>query len=119
MATVLIVDDEAPIRRALGRIVESHGHSVLEAVDGVDALEVLGKHAVELAIVDLMMPRMDGIELMSRMRVEYAGTKVIVISAFEEIVDLAERERDVVVTLRKPFELDDVADALRKAFGES
>jgi CheY-like chemotaxis protein len=119
VATVLIVDDEAPIRRALLRIIEALGHSVLEACDGVDALKMLGNHGVDLAIVDLMMPRMGGLELMSSMRVEYPGTKVIVISAFEEIIDLAERERDVVMTLKKPFEPSEVAKALRKALGEN
>jgi CheY-like chemotaxis protein len=119
VATVLIVDDEAPIRRVLGRIVEAHGYSILEAGDGVEALEVLGENEIDLAIVDLMMPRMDGLELMSRMRAENPGTKVIVISAFEEIIDLAERERDVVTTLKKPFELSDVSAALRMAFGDS
>ena len=119
MATVLVVDDEVPIRGALRRILQAHGHSVLEAVDGVDALDVLGNHGVDLAIIDLMMPRMDGLELMGRVRVEYPGTKVIVISGFEEIVDLAERERDVVAILKKPLEISEVADALRLAFGES
>jgi len=119
LATVLIVDDEASVRQALGRIIEAQGHSVLEAGDGVEALEMLGKHGIDLAIVDLMMPRMDGLELMGRMRRDHAHAKVIVISGFEEIIDLAERERDVVTILRKPFEVDDVAAALQKAFGES
>ena len=119
MATVLVVDDEAPVREALRRMVEAHGHSVLEAGDGVEALKELGTQKVDLAFVDLMMPRMDGLELMGHMRADHAHTKVIVISGFEEIIDLAERERDVVVILRKPFELNDVADALRKALVDS
>ena len=119
MATVLIVDDEAQVREVLRRMVEAHGHSVLEAGDGVEALEKLGEHGVDLAIVDLMMPRMDGLELMGRMRADHADTKVIVISGYDDVIDFAERERDVVMTLRKPFELNDVADALRVAFGDN
>lgn len=116
MATVLVVDDEVSIRRALQRFLRAQGHTVFEAGDGVEALEVLGNHGVDLAFVDLMMPRMNGLELMSRMRVEYPGTKVVVVSAFEEVVDLAERETAVVTTLKKPFDLSDIEEALRLAF---
>ena len=118
LATVLIVDDEAPVRDVLVQIIEACGHSVLEAGDGIDALEVLGTQSVDLAVVDIVMPRMGGLELMNRMSVEFPSTKVIVISAFEEIIDLAERERDVVTTLKKPFEVSDVSEALRLAFGD-
>ena len=117
MATILVVDDEVPIREALRRFLEVEKHSILEAGDGVEALEVLNAHEVDVAIVDLMMPRMGGVELMSRMRDQYAEVKVIVMSAFEEIMDLAEREKDVVTTLRKPFAMTEVAEAVNKALG--
>jgi DNA-binding response OmpR family regulator len=115
LATILVVDDEAPIRQVVRRFLNTQHHEIFEAEDGVAALEVLGSHDVDVAIVDLMMPRMDGLELMSRMRVQHAEVKVIVISAFEEIMDLAEREREVVTTLKKPFELTELAEALRMA----
>ncbi len=118
MAAILIVDDEIPIRQALRRCLEVMHHFVLEARDGVEALEILSGHEVELAIVDLMMPRMDGLELLSHMRDEYSRIKVIVISGFDELTDLAEREGGVVTTLRKPFEPTDVTDALQLALGE-
>ncbi len=119
MATILVVDDELPIRQVLRRLILLHGHSVLEAADGVEALELLSSQKVDLAIVDLMMPRKDGLELIGRMKVDYPGTKVIVISAFEEIIDLAERETAIVKTLKKPFEPNEVAEALRVALGDS
>lgn len=117
MAAILVVDDELPIRQALRRFLEGRNHTVFEAGDGAEALEVLRANDIELAIVDLMMPRMGGLELMSRMRQEHSSVKVIVISAFDEIMDLAEREKDVVTTLKKPFELAEVADALTLALG--
>ena len=64
MATILVVDDEVPIRRTLRRFLEVKKHSFLEAGDGIEALEVLSEQKVDVAIVDLMMPRMDGLELM-------------------------------------------------------
>jgi len=92
----------------------------LAAADGEEALATLAAHPseVDLVISDLVMPRMGGLELMSRVRSEYTQVKVIVISAFDQIIDPAAREQDVVTTLRKPFELTEVADALQMALGE-
>jgi CheY-like chemotaxis protein len=118
LATILVVDDEVSIRQALRRFIEVKKHSVLEAGDGIEALEVLSESDVDAAIVDLMMPRMDGLELLSRMRDEHANVRVIVISAREEILDLAERETAVVKKLKKPFELTEVAEALQSALGD-
>lgn len=117
LATILIVDDEISIRQALRRCIEVNKHSVLEASDGIEALEILSEREADVAIVDLMMPRMDGLELLSRMRDEHADVQVIVISAFDEILDLAERETAVVKKLKKPFELTEVAEALQLALG--
>ena len=119
MATILVVDDEPSIRQVLRRFLDKQKHSVLEAEDGVAALSLLGKHHVDVALVDLMMPRMGGLELMGRMRIEHKHVKVVVISAYEEIVDLAEREKDVVTTLKKPFELTELAEALQLALRQS
>ena len=116
MATILVVDDEPSIRQVLRRFLDKQKHSVLEAEDGVAALSLLGKHHVDVALVDLMMPRMGGLELMGRMRIEHKHVKVVVISAYEEIVDLAEREKDVVTTLKKPFELTELAELRYQAY---
>lgn len=118
MATILVVDDEISIRQALRRYLEALGHTVLEAGDGVDALAVLKEKAVDLAFVDLMMPRMDGLGLLSRMRSEYPATKVVVVSGYDEVFDLAQREKDVVKIVQKPFRLSEVGDAVRSALGE-
>ena len=119
MATILIVDDEVLIREALRRFLEIQGHTVLEAGDGVDALAVLNEQEVDLAVVDLVMPRMDGMGLLSRMRADYPSTKVIIVSGYDEVFDMAQREIDVVAIVSKPFQLSEVADAVRAALGES
>jgi DNA-binding response OmpR family regulator len=118
VATILVVDDERPIRQALRRFLSADRHAVLEAADGVEALEMLKENEVDVAIIDLMMPRMDGLELLSHMRHERVGVKVIVTSAFDEIIELTGRDADIVTTLRKPFELAEVAKALHSALHE-
>ena len=64
---ILVVDDEARIRRALERLLRRDGHEVVQAADGLEALEKCRQESFNLAVVDLLMPRMGGLELLARM----------------------------------------------------
>ena len=118
LATILIVDDEAPIRSAVRRLLQRNGHDIVEACDGVEALELLAVRSVEMAIVDLMMPRMNGIELIDRMKSKYPETGIVVISAYSDIRDLSTSQSNVVTILKKPFELQNLAEAVNLALGQ-
>ena len=115
LATILVVDDEAPLRRVLRRFLESDGHNVLEASNGVEALDVLGEKSVGLACVDLGMPVMDGFELLRRMKDEHPDTRAVVISTEASVLDFADREVNVITTIEKPFSRDDVLAGIEKA----
>src|SRR4029077_9233252 len=78
--TILVVDDEDNIRHTLRGVLADEGYEVLEAPDGRRALELLEHAAPRLAIVDVWMPEVDGIELVERMRAQAPGVPVIVIS---------------------------------------
>src|SRR5437773_5768179 len=78
--TILVVDDEENIRHTLRGVLADEGFEVLEAPDGRHALELLRHAAPRLAIVDVWMPEMDGIELVERMRNQAPGVPIIVIS---------------------------------------
>lgn len=118
VAKILVVDDEISIRELLQQALTADQHSVLVAQDGVEALEILRANAVDLAIVDLILPRMHGLELLRQMRDEFAHVKVIVMSAYEDIVDLAQRQKEVVAFLKKPFTLTELADVLQPILGD-
>ena len=64
--TVLVVDDEVRMRRIVRDYLQIKGYAVLEAVDGVEALELLSRRDVDLVLLDVMMPRMDGFETCRR-----------------------------------------------------
>lgn len=115
LATILVVDDETPIRNALKRYLQVKEHEVFEACDGLEALDVMSAHGVDLAIVDLMMPRMTGIELINSMRSRFPGTRVVVISAYPDVEDIPASESGVVAVLKKPFELHQLAGAVELA----
>ena len=76
---VLLVDDSATVRRMMEWALKSFGLRTLQAVDGLSALEVLKSRTVDLAIVDLNMPRMDGIELVRALRADERWKKLPVL----------------------------------------
>ena len=86
MANVLIVDDDPSILRALVCIIEGEGHDVFAVPGGVEALEVLGERGIDLAVVDLNMPDMNGIALMRWMRKAYPGIKLAPMSAVSDLL---------------------------------
>ena len=78
MSTILVVDDYAVARRILSHTLQKHGHVVVGASDGHEALARLDDTAVDLAIIDIAMPGMDGHELAKRIRQLVAPNPVLV-----------------------------------------
>ena len=86
MNHVLIVEDDKEIREGVEIYLKSQGYVVFQAADGVEGLEVIEKEEIHLAIVDVMMPRMDGIQMTVKLRKKY-DFPVIFLSAKSEEVD--------------------------------
>ena len=86
MNHVLVVEDDKEIREGVEIYLKSQGYEVFQAVDGVEGLEVIEKEDIHLAIVDIMMPRMDGISMVVKLREKY-DFPVIFLSAKSEEVD--------------------------------
>ncbi|MBC1333858.1 response regulator transcription factor [Listeria booriae] len=105
MKRILVVDDDPHIRQLVGHHLRVEGFHVLEAENGVHAETLLNEDQVHLAIVDLMMPEMDGLELCQRMRADYPEIPVIMLTAKDALLDKAQGFKagtDDYVT--KPFE---------------
>ena len=86
MNHVLVVEDDKEIREGVEIYLKSQGYEVFQAADGVEGLEVIEKEDIQLAIVDIMMPRMDGISMVVKLREKY-DFPVIFLSAKSEEVD--------------------------------
>ena len=105
-ATVLLVDDEAPIRRSLGPYLERGGYRVLLASDGAEAMDILASYQVDIIVSDVLMPRMDGRELVRRVRAGGAWTPIILLTqvdaSYERVSALDDGADDY---LSKPFRI--------------
>jgi DNA-binding response OmpR family regulator len=84
--TILVVDDEEEIRNLIAIYLQNEGYRVLKAADGVEALEMLRREEVQLLILDVMMPRMDGIQACLKIR-EQQHLPIIMLSAKSQDMD--------------------------------
>jgi CheY-like chemotaxis protein len=118
MATILVVDDEAPIVDLLVDIIEDHGYTALRAGNGAEALSIARESRPDLIISDVMMPTLDGFGLLAALREvpELSGTHVILMSAaFPPGGQAAPRhEASADDYLRKPFDVSEVEMILTK-----
>lgn len=83
---ILLVEDDKEIREGVEIFLKSQGYVVFQAADGMEGLEILEREEIQLAIVDIMMPRMDGITMTARLRENY-DFPVIFLSAKSEEMD--------------------------------
>lgn len=80
---ILVVDDDRDIRENFSDILHDLGYFVLTAADGASALELLGKNSIDVALVDLRMPGMDGLTLAKRIKSLGSGVVSIIVTAYE------------------------------------
>jgi two-component system, chemotaxis family, chemotaxis protein CheY len=115
-ATVLVVDDSALARRSSRRILESAGYEVIEATDGMTALEQYFVHKPAVVILDLVMKGMYGLDVLAKLREIDPAARVIVVSA-----DVQTSSRDMVAGgggagfLTKPVEADTLLTTVQRA----
>jgi two-component system, OmpR family, response regulator ResD len=108
VAKILVVDDEPNIREVVGLYLRRDGHEVVSATDGEEALEVFGRSEPDLVVLDLMLPKMGGLEVCRRMRAERRVPLIMLTARGEEeerIVGLSLGADDYVVKPFSPREL--------------
>ncbi|MFV8462467.1 response regulator [Vibrio campbellii] len=102
---VMLVDDDPIFRRITGAYLEKVGYKVVEAENGLDALQKLRDAAPDLIVCDLSMPILDGIELVEELSLEYPSLPMIVVSATDDMSDVAKALRfGIKDFLAKPLE---------------
>ena len=116
--TILIVDDEESIRSSLGGVLEDEGYGTLFAVDGVEALAIAGRESPDLVLLDIWMPRMDGLETLQRLKELDPGLIVIMMSGHGTI-ETAVRSTKLGAYdfIEKPLSLEKVIVTVNNALG--
>ena len=106
---ILIVDDERIICQHLKRVLEKEGYEVEIAFNGKEALKVLEAKQFSVAVVDIRMPEMDGLELLDIIKNKYSETAVIIMTAHGSIeTAVSSMKRGAVDYLAKPFESEEI-----------
>jgi two-component system nitrogen regulation response regulator NtrX len=119
-ATVLVVDDEAGIRRSLGGILADEGYRVLDAADGTSALDTLAREDVHLVLLDIWMEGMDGIATLKALKSAHPEVPVIMMSGHGTIeTAVSAIKLGAYDYLEKPLSLDRVTLTVSHALNES
>ncbi len=116
LASILVVDDEPIMQEILGDFLREEGYSIDIAGSGEEGVELAQKSSYDCAIVDLMMPGIDGIETMQKLRDIDASVPVIMVTAFASVESAVEAmKRGAFEYITKPFKNDEVLVVLQKA----
>jgi CheY-like chemotaxis protein len=105
--TILIVDDDATIRRLFSKVLTAEGYDILTSASGEEALEILGQKRIDLAFVDLRLTGMDGITAIKKMRELSPNLSFVIVSGFGDMPSVKEAaQMGVFDYITKPFDLD-------------
>jgi DNA-binding response OmpR family regulator len=114
MATILLIDDEAQVRGIFQVALEEAGYRVLTAENGKHALHLLEHQELDMILVDIFMPDMDGLELISLLRKTRPASKIIAVSGGSGKWNYLKTAKCFGAddTLKKPFSLQELLDAV-------
>lgn len=118
-ANILVVDDDSQVRLTLKAMVASLGYDCLAAEGGEQALEILAENAIDVVLSDIVMPGMDGLELLREIRKSHAGTDVIIVTGFSGKVKYADViNAGAMDFIKKPIDLAELEAKLARGFRE-
>jgi two-component system, cell cycle sensor histidine kinase and response regulator CckA len=117
---ILVVDDERAVRHYAARILQRDGHTVYQAADGAEALDLIDRDSVpvELVVSDIIMPRLNGVELMKALAVTNPGVPIILMSAYAqgELLEMGVVAPCGVVP--KPFPAERLLEEVRRCLSK-
>ncbi len=122
MAKILLIEDDEHLRSMLGESLGLMGHTVIKAGNGREGLAAFAAAPVDLVLTDIVMPDMEGIETITRMRQQAAGVKIIAMSGggrncARDYLHLAQM-LGATRTLIKPFTREELTAAITEVLGE-
>jgi Response regulator containing CheY-like receiver, AAA-type ATPase, and DNA-binding domains len=118
--TILLVDDEESVRAIVTKILSRHGHKVIEAEHGADALRLAAdyKDRIDLLITDMYMPGLRGPEIIEKLRPSRPGIRVLFMSGYGDEDVARSGVQPGSSFLRKPFTVQELSEAVRTVLAE-
>ena len=116
MNTILVVDDQKTVCYSIKRLLETEGYNVLTEKGGADALDAINRGSIDLVIMDVRMPEMDGLEVLSRIKKDHHEVQVIMMTAFSTTEKAIQAMKlGAYDYLTKPFDNDELIVRVREA----
>ncbi len=116
---ILLVDDNRQGLIARKSLLQELGYNIFTATSGDEALELLSKHNFDVVVTDFKMPRMDGVELIKRIRSAQASARIILLSGFVEPLGLTEQSTGAdVVIVKSAGEVGQLTRSVRRLLSE-
>lgn len=112
---ILIVDDEKKIRKSLSGLLEDNGYEVATACSGPECLQIMSTQHFDLIILDIIMPKMSGIEVLQKVKEKYKDTQVIMITGYANKEKAnASFHLNACDFIEKPFESKEILNSIAR-----
>ena len=113
---ILVVDDDMSVRTTFSSVLRQEGYRVTAVKNGYEAIKAIDKDSFDLALVDLGMPGMDGIEVLEKIKTRRPQTRVIIFTGYGSITTAVEAMRKGATDyLNKPFSPEELKAGVKKA----
>ena len=113
---ILVIEDEATLQKALNDILSQEGYDVLSALDGVSGLDLALKENPDLILLDIILPKLDGFEVLKKLKEENSQIPIIILTNLSDINDI-QKALDLGATtylVKADFHLDDVLKKIKE-----
>lgn len=119
MVKILLVEDDSLVQSMLQQMLEREGHEVVAVNDGSEAIKTLGREEIDLVVTDLIMPEMEGIELIRSLRKQEKRPKIIAISGGSALLSPVAQLKSAQflgadLTFTKPIDREEFVGAVRE-----
>ena len=116
---ILIVDDEDDLRLLLHESLEGHGYHISSASDGEEAIELLKRERFDLTLLDIQMPKVNGLQVLKYIREHSPHTRAVMLTGYADLSHAMEaKEHGAVEFIGKPYKLNDILSTISRVLTE-